>query len=94
MILDQDEKARNSDSYLYLRVLRILGKEKDMDVENMPITLFLINMSEWGFPAFETVRRTRQKIQEQFPEYSANNRVKTLRAEKEAEFKEYARGTA
>ena len=90
-ILLQDEKARNSDSFLYFRVLGVLALEKGIDMNHIPVTMFLLNMAEWGFPAFETVRRTRQKVQADFPELSANKTVAAFRSENEADYRAFAR---
>jgi hypothetical protein len=51
-----------------------------------------MHSSDWGFPPFETVRRTRQFIQRKFPELSANPAVQVFRAENETVFEEFARG--
>ena len=93
-ILEQDEKARNSDNYLYFRVLDVLGKKNGIDINNVPITLFLLNMSAWGFPPFESVRRTRQQAQHDRPELRGNKEVTEFRAEKEVEYRAFARGGA
>lgn len=90
-ILEQDQKARNSDSFLYFQVLKRLGKEKDLDLDYVSVTVFLLNMSEWGFPPFESVRRARQKLQAEFPELSANKKVAAHRAENEEAFRQFAR---
>ena len=89
-ILIQDEKARNSDSFLYFRVLGVLALDKGIDINRIPVPVFLLKMAEWGFPPFESVRRTRQKLQATFPELSANETVKDFRAENEAEVRAYA----
>ena len=93
-ILQQDERARNSDSHLYFRLIGELGQEKGIDMNFVTVTAFLLNMNEWGFPPFESVRRARQKLQQEFPELSANEQVKAFRDEKEAEYREFARGGA
>ena len=93
-ILEQDERARNSDSFLYFRVLGVLGLDKGIDINRVPIALFLLNMKEWGFPNFETVRRTRQKIQAEYPELAGSERVQAFRTENEEVFREFARGTS
>ena len=90
-ILLQDERARNSDSFLYFRVLGVLALDKGIDINRVPVTAFLLKMAEWGFPAFETVRRTRQKVQADFPELSANKTVAAFRSENEKEYREFAR---
>lgn len=90
-ILEEDKQARNSDSFLYFQVLKRLGKEKDLDLDYVSVTVFLLNMAEWGFPPFESVRRARQKLQAEFPELSANNKVAAHRAENEEAFRQFAR---
>ena len=89
-ILIQDERARNSDNFLYFRVLGVLGITKEIDIYKVPTAVFLLKMTEWGFPPFESVRRTRQKLQATFPELSADETVKDFRAENEAEVRAFA----
>lgn len=91
-ILEQDKRARNSDSFLYLRVLGVLGLKNGIDIDSMSITTFLLNMTEYGFPPFESVRRTRQKIQHEHPELAGNREVREQRAINEGVYKNYAKG--
>ena len=91
-ILEQDKQCRNSDSLLYLKVLSVLGNQKGIDLEKMSVPNFLLNLHGTGLPGFETVRRTRQKIQQHHPELAADERVECFRMENEAEFRAYARG--
>ena len=91
-ILEQDKQCRNSDSFLYLKVLSAVAKQKGVDLEKMTVPFFLLNLHGAGFPGFETVRRTRQKIQQHHPELAACEAVEGFRMENEAEFREYARG--
>lgn len=91
-ILEQDKQCRNSDSFLYLKVLEIIGKKKGIDIHQMSIPYFLINMSGTAFPPFESVRRARQKIQEHHPELGACKEVADARAMNEDGYREYARG--
>lgn len=90
-ILEEDQRARNSDSFLYLQVLIRLGEGKGLDRVLHYVSIFLLHMAEWGFPPFESVRRARQKIQAEFPELSANEKVAEQRKENEEVFREYAR---
>jgi hypothetical protein len=94
IILESDEKARNSDSFLYFRVLNVLGKEKGLDMDCIPVTAFLLKMKEWGFPPFESVRRSRQRVQQQFPELSAKKTVAEKREENEEVYRQFARSGA
>lgn len=91
-ILEQDEQCRSSDSFLYLKVLSVIGKQRGIDIDKMSIPYFLTHLHGAGFPGFETVRRSRQKIQQHHPELSACKSVEGYRAENEKEYREYARG--
>ncbi len=87
-ILAENEKARNSDSFLYLKVLQTVDK----DLLNMPVGEFLANMGELNVPRFETVRRTRQKAQEENPSLSARPKVAEYREANEEVYRQFARG--
>jgi hypothetical protein len=91
-ILEQDKQSRNSDSLLYYRVLSIIGRRKGVDIEEMSLPYFLLNMSGTEFPPFESVRRARQKIQEHHPELGACEAVANARLMNEDGYREYARG--
>ena len=91
-ILEQDKRCRNSDSFLYLKVLSAVGKQKGIDLEKMSVPYFLLNLHGAGFPGFETVRRTRQKLQQHHPELAACDAVEGFRMENEKEFRAYAVG--
>lgn len=62
-ILEQDERARNSDSYLYFRILERIDKA----VLTLTVSEFLLSMGMKGIPPFESVRRTRQMLQAECP---------------------------
>ena len=93
-ILEKDKQCRNSDSFLYLKVLSIIGKQKGIDIESMSVPYFLMNMQGTAFPPFESVRRTRQKIQQHHPELSACKAVEGFRTDAEREYRAYARSDA
>ena len=90
-ILEEDEKARNSDSYLYLRVLNMVAEKEHIDLNKIHVIDFLLNLHKSPFPPFESVRRTRQRVQEKNPHLAPCKVVEEYRAEKEEEFVEYAR---
>lgn len=92
-ILQKDKPSRNSDSVLYLKVLSAVCKEKGIDIANLTVPSLLLCGKELGLPVFETVRRTRQKLQAGFPELSANEEVQEFRSENEVAFREFARGS-
>ena len=92
-VLEQSKDARNSDNYLYYRILKMVGMQHNIDIEKMSVPHFFLHMKEYGcFPAFETVRRTRQKIQAEHPELAGNSTVEGQRMMNEEVFREYARG--
>lgn len=93
-ILEQDERARNSDSFLYLRVIGMIAKEKNINLDTMTVPEFLLSMNQIPVPPFESVRRTRQMVQREFPELSANDKVEGFRDAKEIEYLEFVRGNA
>lgn len=91
-LLEQDKRCRNSDSFLYLKVLSTVAQRKGIDLEKMTVPFFLLNLHGAGLPGFETVRRTRQKLQAAYPQLAASEAVQGFRAENEREYKAYAVG--
>lgn len=91
-LLQTDENCRNSDSYLYLRVLSVVAERKGIDLRGVTIPTFLLDMHGTEFPIFESVRRARQKLQEHNPDLRACETVQEFRSENELEYRAYARG--
>lgn len=91
-ILEQDKQCRSSDSLLYLKVLSAVAKQKGVDIENITVPYFLVNLHGAGMPPFESVRRARQKVQQHYPELAACEAVEGFRAENEQQFRAYAVG--
>ena len=91
-ILEQDKQCRNSDSFLYLKVLSTVAEQKGINLDSVSIPLFLLEHHGTNFPIFESVRRARQKIQAAHPELAACERVEGFRAENEQQYKAYAVG--
>lgn len=91
IILEQDEKARNSDSHLYFRVINTIADQHKIDLSRIPVIDFLLNLKKSPFPPFESVRRSRQKIQRACPWLAASADVEYFRAENEHEFREFAK---
>ena len=90
VILEQDKRARNSDNYLYYKVIEYVAEARGLNTRNINIRDFWLRWY-WMFPNVETVRRSRQKIQRLYPELRASQRTKVLRAEQERAFRAYAR---
>lgn len=92
VLLEQDERCRNSDGFLYLRVLFTYAKKNGINLDAMSISDFLMNHHGKEFPIFESVRRSRQKLQAARPDLAASKAVEGFRAENEREYKAYALG--
>lgn len=90
-LLMTDEQCRNSDSYLYLRVLSTIASTKGIDLTGIAVPEFLMEYHGTEFPIFETVRRARQKLQEHNPDLAPCKTVAEYRAENEAEYRDFAR---
>ena len=90
-ILQKDQRTRNSDSLLYLRVLKHIETEQREKLNGVTVFDFLLNLQGKVYPCFESVRRARQKVQRRYPELAACDEVKAYRAENEDAFREYAR---
>lgn len=93
-ILETDERARNSDSYLYLAVLGAIANREGIDLNKISVVDFLRGLSNSPFPPSESVRRTRQKVQAECPWLAAQKRVKGFREAKEKKFRAFARSEA
>lgn len=91
-ILENCERARNSDSYLYLLVLEYWSRQNGTDVARWPVAYFLLFMSDFGIPPFESVRRSRQKLQQTYPHLSACKKVAEQRMANEEVYRAYAQG--
>ena len=90
-VLEENKRARNSDTYLYLQVIYKVGLLKEIDVNAMSVTDFLSKRNELGFPCYETVSRARRKVQEEHPELAACDDVEAQRVLKERVFRDYAK---
>ena len=93
-ILEQEQRARNSDSFLYLRVLKHIESEQRESLNGVTVFDFLLHLQGKVYPCFESVRRARQKVQRAYPELAASEEVQVYRAENEDLFRAYARGEA
>ena len=86
-ILMKDVKARNSDAYLYMKVIEKLNKGSS----KMPFYELMKNVKEMGLPCYDTVTRIRRRMQEKYPELKGSEKVTELRKENEKAYRDYAR---
>lgn len=84
ILLDYPE-SRGSDDTLYRYVVEAINP----DAADMPFCQVLLNRNEYGLPPYESVRRSRQKIQEMYPMLRASKEVEEARAENEREVRGY-----
>lgn len=91
-ILEEDESSRNSDNTLYLKVLEHYSGKNGIDLSDMTVPVFFKGLDHHEFPGFETVRRSRQKVQETYPELAASEAVGRFRSKKEATYRAFANG--
>ena len=89
--LTVDHKTRNDDNYLYFVICRDRLREKGVDISDISFMDGLLMRQELDIPPFESVRRTRQKLQEKYPEFSADGVVSKARAKKEKEYRKFAK---
>lgn len=90
-VLENFEKARNDDNYLYLIVCELIALANNNDLGKISVINFFLNLSKSPYPPFESVRRSRQKLQREFPHLSSCEVVSELRAENEEAYREFAR---
>lgn len=86
-VLESNPETRDSDDKLYYQVCKLICP----DISVIPFGKVLMNRKHYGLPAFESVRRTRQKLQHDYPELRACNQIDVERKIREEEFREYAR---
>ena len=89
-ILMENTRARNDDNVLYLMVLNHVSNRNSIDIQSMTVPVFLMKMKEYGLPGFETVRRSRQKVQADNPELEGTESTRRKRAKQEAVYREFA----
>ena len=91
VLLENKPECRDSDEVLYYNILKFIGFANGEDILDMPVGFFLMNMHLHACPNFETVRRTRQKVQAECPELAASKSVQQNRREKEAEIRKWSK---
>ena len=90
-ILEAKPETRNSDNLLYLEVMKQIAKEIGEDIESVPMVTFIEQLSNSPYPPFESVRRTRQKVQAEHPELKADEVVQLFRTEMEFAYEDFVR---
>ena len=86
-VLISDADTRDDDMKLYLSVCDYCLPKVNM----LPFERVMKEYRSLGIPCFESVRRTRQKLQADYPELSGTRRTKELRATQEKIYRQYAK---
>ncbi len=84
-------EARNNDNYLYYVICHDLLENIGLNIDKLSLSSALLHRKEYGLPPFETVRRTRQIIQNKCPELAGTDEAEAVRKDKEKTYREYAR---
>lgn len=94
-ILERDRMSRNSDHILYLRVLQAITENSTglAPLQSVTVIDFLdmLTKANCPYPGFETVRRSRQKVQQECPHLAADSVIQEYRAENEEAYRDFAR---
>ena len=86
-VLEKNTDARNDDMVLYLKVCNSYFK----DAGAMPFAEVMSQYRYLGLPSFESVGRTRRKLQAEHPELLGSVRIQKLRAKQEQNYRRYAK---
>lgn len=82
-ILEDYPQTRNSDTTLYIKVVSQINPQAN----DRPFANVMSSLEELGLPCFETVRRTRQKLQQEIPELRACDKVQDYRTCQEERYR-------
>lgn len=78
-ILKTNTEARNDDMLLYVLVCKDCYQWSGTDVEKLPFGVVMASYKTMNLPHFESVRRSRAKIQSEHPELDCSPEVKKAR---------------
>jgi len=90
-VLTSNAEARNDDMKLYFCVCDYTLSDEGIHIGNMPFETVMKQYRSLGIPCFESVRRTRQKLQAKYPELAGNRQIQKLRAAQEKTYRKYAK---
>lgn len=89
--LRSNPQTRNSDNYLYYVICKAILASNGLDISKISFQDGLLHRGDYNLPMFETVRRTRQKVQECCPELSSTAEVEAMKVIREEQYLAYAR---
>lgn len=86
-LLKENEVLRNSDDLLIIEVYRKINPF----ISSYGFEYVLKNRKKDGLPSFEAIRRSRAKIQEEFPELKGDERIQRERERAEYKYRDFAK---
>lgn len=89
--LKTSEQCRNSDNFLYYVVCKAKLAAKGISIDEISFKDALLRRNELGLPVFESCRRSRQKLQREFPELAGTAEVEAMRVVNEEAYREFAK---
>lgn len=91
-ILESYPETRDDDYLLWLKAVRWAVPQNEIArYLDMPFSEFMKYAKCMKIPHYETVSRSRRKLQENYPELRASAETQAARARLEEEYREYAR---
>lgn len=88
VVLQRYPEARNSDDYLYFKVCEYINGTHI----SLPFWKVIKERKDFGYPPFESVRRSRQKIQATYPELASSKAIEAHRKENEKIYEAFSQG--
>jgi hypothetical protein len=85
--LTERPETRSDDDLLYGYVCEDFNR----DAITLPFCVVMSNRKNLGIPSFESVRRSRQKLQEMRAELQADDNTQAIREVEEDKYRAYAR---
>ena len=85
-VLEEKPYTRDDDFLLVYEVYKMFIPTLDY----LSFQDVMINHKSYGLPYFESVRRTRPKLQNKYPELRSSKQVQEARKLEEADYREYA----
>ncbi len=91
-ILKSSPEARNDDMKLYLMVCNEVNPiQGNKNIGNVPFAVIMNNYKELNLPHFESVRRSRAKVQSKCPELKGDPACRKGRKKLEGLYRDYAK---
>ena len=87
--LRKDKKCRVSDDYLYMCIVRDICRFAEKPFADLTFRDVMEHRAELGIPKFESVRRSRQMLQAEFPDLKPSKPVVQKRTELETEYRKW-----